>query len=71
MARSCYNANGKEEVEESNDIAWSAYYASQKEPSDTTVPALTQLMPLFYEKAATASAVIKHGMNMLKKPHNF
>ena len=43
----------------------------KKKPSDTTVPALTQLMPLFYEKAATASVVIKHGMNMLKKATQF
>ena len=56
-------------MEENDDIAWSAYYASQEEPSDTIFPALTQLMPLFYEKAA--SAVIKHGMDMLKKATQF
>ena len=60
----------KKEVEENDNIAWSAYHASQEDPSDTVFPALTQLMPLFYEKAASA-AMIKHGIDMLKKPHNF
>ena len=65
LAGSCYDANGKKEVEENDDIAWSAYHASQEDPSDTVFSALTQLMPLFYEKAASA-AMIKHGMDMLK-----
>ena len=60
----------KKEVEENDDIAWSAYHASQEDPSDAVLPALTQLMPLFYEKAASA-AMIKHGMDMLKKATQF
>ena len=60
----------KEEVEEKDVIAWSAYHASQENPSDSTPPAITQLLPLFYEKATTA-AVIKHGMDILKKATQF
>uniref|UniRef100_A0A1X7V0I8 Uncharacterized protein n=1 Tax=Amphimedon queenslandica TaxID=400682 RepID=A0A1X7V0I8_AMPQE len=30
------------------------------------IPALNQLLPLFYEKAATA-AMIKHGMDVIRK----
>ena len=56
----------KEQVEEGDTIAWSAYHASQENCSDCIQPALTQLLPLFSEKAATA-AMIKHAMNVLKK----
>jgi len=53
----------KEQVEEGDIIAWSAYHASQENISNCAQPALTQLLALFYEKAATA-AMIKHGMNV-------
>ena len=60
----------KEEIVEKDIIAWSAYHASQENPSDSVQPALTQLLPLFNEKAATA-AMIKHGMGVLKLLHSF
>ena len=60
----------KEEVEEKDVVAWSAYHASKEILSDNVQPALTQLLPLFYEKAATA-AMVKHGMDMLKKATQF
>ena len=60
----------KEEVEEKDVVAWSAYHASKEILSDNVHPALTQLLPLFYENAATA-AMIKHGMDMLKKATQF
>ena len=61
----------KEQVEDKNAIAWSAYHASQENPSDDVQPALTtQFLPLFYEKVATAT-MIKHGMDMLKKATQF
>ena len=53
----------KEEVEEKDVIAC---HASQENPSEGILPVFTQLLPLFYEKAATV-AIIKHGMDMLKK----
>ena len=50
-------------------IAWPVCHASQENISDKVQPVLTQLLPLFYEKAAT-SAVFKHGIDMLKKVTN-
>ena len=60
----------KEVIEVEDVITWSAYHASQESISDNVQPVLTQLLPLFYEKAATA-AMIKHGMDMLKKATQF
>ena len=60
----------KEQVDDDDKIAWSAYHASLQSLSDNVLPALTQLLPLFYEKAATA-AMIKHGMDVLKKATQF
>jgi len=60
----------KEQVEDSDVIAWSAYHATQESVSADVQPALTQLMPIFHEKAATA-AMIKHGMDMLKRATHF
>lgn len=60
----------KEVIEVEDVIAWSAYHALQESISDNVQPVLTQLLPLFYEKAATA-AMIKHGMDMLKKATQF
>ena len=60
----------KANMDEGDIIAWPAYHASLRHPSDDIQPALTQLLPLFNEKAATAS-MIKHGMDMLKKATQF
>jgi len=58
----------KEQVE-GDIIACSPYHASQENISDYAQPALTQLLPLLYEKAATA-AMIKHDMNVLKESNS-
>uniref|UniRef100_A0A1X7UZV2 Uncharacterized protein n=2 Tax=Amphimedon queenslandica TaxID=400682 RepID=A0A1X7UZV2_AMPQE len=55
----------KEVLESDDKIAWSAYHASLQS-SSAMIPALNQLLPLFYEKAATA-AMIKHGMDVIRK----
>ena len=60
----------KANMDEGDIIAWSAYHASLQHPSDDIQPALTQLLPLFNEKAATSS-MIKHGMDILKKATQF
>ena len=59
-----------EELNKGEIVAWSAYHASLQDVSDDLQPALTQLLPLFYEKAATAS-MIKHGMDVQCKATQF
>ena len=51
--------------ERSDGVAWAAYHASQKQ-SDDCLPALSALLPLFYEKSSTP-AMIKHGMDIQRK----
>lgn len=55
----------KEKLEKGDAIAWSAYHAALQDDSllNDKQAALTQLMPLFHEKAATA-AMIKHSMDV-------
>ena len=60
----------KEILDEGDAIAWSAYHASRQEISDLLEPATTQLLPLFYEKSATA-AMIKHGMDVHMRATHF
>ena len=55
----------KDEDEKGDIVAWSAFHASMQDESADQHTSLTQLLPLFYEKAATA-AMIKHGMNVLR-----
>uniref|UniRef100_A0A1X7TUM9 Uncharacterized protein n=1 Tax=Amphimedon queenslandica TaxID=400682 RepID=A0A1X7TUM9_AMPQE len=55
----------KEVLKSDDKITWSAYHASLRS-SSAMIPALNQLLPLFYEKAATA-AMIKHGMDVIRK----
>ena len=55
----------KDNVTSEDAIAWAAYHSSNKE-HEKDPPALTALLPLFYEKAATP-AMVKHGMNVLKQ----
>ena len=54
----------KGEVEKGNTVAWSAFHATKQNGTANTHNTLTQLLPLFYEKAATA-AMVKHGMIVL------
>ena len=60
----------KEELDKDDILAWSAYHASLQNVSDELQPALTQLLPLFHDKAATA-AMIKHGMDVLREATQF
>ena len=53
-------------LEKGDTVAWASYYASTQIATDQSHLTLTQLMPLFYEKAATA-AMVKHGMTVLQK----
>ncbi len=61
---------GKDDLNKDDTIAWSAYHASLQCPSEDIQPALTQLLPLFYEKAATAS-MVKHGMDVIREAIQF
>lgn len=55
----------EKEIQKGDTIAWSAFHACVRSASADLPTTLTQLMPLFYEKAATA-AMIKHGMNVVR-----
>ena len=56
----------QDDVEKGESIAWAAYHAAHCDIDNCTVPTITQLMPLFYEKAATA-AILKHRMTVQQK----
>ena len=60
----------KEILDKGDILSWSAYHASLLNASDDVQPALTQLLPLFHEKAATA-AMVKHGMDVLRQAIQF
>ena len=51
----------RDTLEKNDTVAWASYHASNLNLTADPHLALTQLMPLFYEKAATA-AMVKHGM---------
>ena len=53
------------ELETGDKIAWAGYHATQCGTSSSCTT-LTQLMPLFYDKAASA-AMVKHGMAVQRK----
>ena len=53
----------QDDVEKGESIAWAAYHAAHCDIDNSALPTITQLMPLFYEKAATA-AMVKHGMTV-------
>ncbi|CAB3987893.1 Hypothetical predicted protein [Paramuricea clavata] len=52
----------EESVTSGDTLAWAAFHASAQTEEDP--PALTALLPLFYEKAATP-AMVKHGMDVI------
>ena len=56
----CASANNQQST------TWAAYHSNSHPNDKLEPPAITALLPLFYEKAATA-AMIKHGMNVLKQ----
>ena len=55
-------------VSSGEKVTWAAYHASTQTEEDP--PALTALLPLFYEKAATP-AMVKHGMDVLRQAITF
>lgn len=60
----------KDTLEKGDAVAWSSYHASNQIVTDDLHLALTQLMPLFYEKAASA-AMVKHDMNIQHQATEF
>ena len=60
----------KDELEKGDAVTWASYHASSQIMSEDTSTALTQLMLLFYEKAASA-AMVKHGMNVPRQAIEF
>ena len=60
----------KEKIEKGDTVAWSAFHASMQDSSADQHTTLTQLLPLFHEKAAMA-AMIKHGMNVIRWSTDF
>jgi len=60
----------KHEVESGDTISWSAFHASFQNRPENLSSYLTQLLPLFYEKASTA-AMIKHGITVLQRATEF
>lgn len=59
----------KEHLNSEDKIAWSAYHSAYQSVTKDP-PAVSALLPLFYEKAATP-AMIKHGMDVLKQAITF
>ena len=59
----------KDDLTSEDSIVWAAYH-SRKQEVEKNPPALSALLPLFYEKAATP-AMIKHGMDVLKQAITF
>jgi len=57
-------------VDKDDALALSAYHASLQNVSDDVQPALSQLLPLFHKRAATA-AIIKHEMDVLRVATQF
>lgn len=60
---------GSENISATDAITWAAYH-SARQPPVTPPPAVSGMLPLFYEKAATP-AMIKHGMDVLKEAIHF
>ena len=58
----------EESVTSGDTLAWGAFHASAQTEEDP--PALTALLPLFYEKAATP-AMVKHGMDVIRQAVTF
>ena len=60
----------RDTLEKDDTVAWASYHASNQDITDNPHLTLTQLMPLFYEKAATA-AMVKHGMTVQHRATEF
>lgn len=57
------------ECQDDTTMSWSAFHAA-RQPAQSTTSAITALLPLFDEKADTP-AMIKHGMEIIKKTTHF
>ena len=62
-------AISKEELDKEERISWAAYHALSSK-SEVTCASISQLMPLFYEHAASA-AMVKHGITVQTKAMHF
>ena len=51
----------RDTLEKGDTVAWASYHTSNQNVTDDSHLVVTQLMPLFYEKAAIAT-MVKHGM---------
>ena len=60
----------KDELEKGDAVSWASYHASNQIFCEDTPTTLTQLMPLFYEKAASA-AMVKHCMDVQRQATEF
>ena len=58
----------KENVMADDMLMWAAFHSAKQVEKDP--PALTALLPIFYEKAATP-AMIKHGMDVIRQATTF
>lgn len=58
----------KENVMADDMLTWAAFHSAKQVEKDP--PALTALLPIFYEKAATP-AMIKHGMDVIRQATTF
>jgi hypothetical protein len=59
----------KNDVCAADTITWAAYH-SMNQPQANVLPAITTLLPLFYEKA-DSPAMIKHGMDVISQVTTF
>ena len=58
-----------DDVSAEDSITWAAYHSKNQQQMNDP-PAITALLPLFYEKADTP-AMIKHGMDVLREATSF
>ncbi|KAG1662386.1 hypothetical protein GQR58_020959 [Nymphon striatum] len=66
----CNETIRKGKHKKGDTVSWASYHASLNISANKVTAALSQLLPLFYEKAATA-AMIKHGMDVQRKAINY
>ena len=57
-------------LEKGDAVSWASYHASNQIICEDTPTTLTQVMPLFYEKSASA-AMVKHGMDVQRQATEF
>ena len=70
LAGACHPSDREGGIGKDDILSWSAYHASLQNVSNDVQPVLSQLLPIFHEKAATA-AMIKHGMDVIREATQF